>query len=59
MSYTYKGQQHFKSTKTTSKTVAKKILDRREGEIVMQMFNVGCQREWALGASVMVSVVVP
>ena len=43
MSYTWKGEQHFESTKTPSKALAKKILDRREGEIVMQMFNVGAQ----------------
>jgi len=43
MNYTWKGEQHFESTKTTSKALAKKILDRREGEIAMQMFHVGWQ----------------
>jgi len=43
MSYTWKGDQHFESTKTTSRALAKKILERREGEIAMQMFNVGWQ----------------
>ena len=43
MSYTWKGEQHFESTKTTSKALANKILDRREGEITMQMFNLGWQ----------------
>lgn len=45
MSYTWKSEQHFESTKTASKALAKKILDRREGEIAMQMFNLGWQGE--------------
>ena len=35
MSYTWKGEQHFESTKTTSKALARKVLDRREGEIAI------------------------
>ena len=45
MSYTWKGEQHFESTKTTSKALAKKILDRREGEIAMELFKLGRQGE--------------
>ena len=41
MSYTWRSEQHFESTKTASKALAKKILERREGEIAMQMFNLG------------------
>ena len=43
MSYTWKGAQHFESTKSTSKALANKILSKREGEIAMQMFKVGQQ----------------
>jgi len=43
MSYTWKGEQYFESTKTTSKALATKILNRREGEIAMQMFKVAQQ----------------
>jgi len=45
MSYTWKGEQHFESTKTTSKALARKILDRREGEIAMDLFKLGRQGE--------------
>lgn len=45
MNYSWTGEQRFESTKTTSKALANKILSRREGEIAMQMFNVGCQGE--------------
>jgi integrase len=43
MSYSWKGAQHFESTKSTSKALANKILSKREGEIAMQMFKVGKQ----------------
>src|SRR5215469_12361925 len=43
MSYTWKGEQHFESTKTTSKALARRILDRREGEIAMDLFKLGRQ----------------
>ena len=45
MSYSWKGAQHFESTKSTSKALANKILSKREGEIAMQMFKVGQQGE--------------
>ena len=45
MSYTYKGEQHFQSTKSTSKDVANRILSRREGEIALEMFKVVRQGE--------------
>jgi integrase len=45
MSYTWKGEQHFESTKSRSKALAKKILNKREGEMAMQMFKVGQQGE--------------
>lgn len=45
MSYTWKGEQHFESTKSRSKALAKKILSKREGEITMQLFKVGQQGE--------------
>ena len=45
MSYTWKGEQYFESTKSTSKALARKILDKREGEIAMQLFKVGQQGE--------------
>jgi hypothetical protein len=44
MSYSWKGAQHFESTKSKSKALANKILSKREGEIAMQMFKVGKQR---------------
>jgi len=40
MSYTWKGEQYFESTKCRSKALANKILNKREGEIAMQMFKV-------------------
>jgi integrase len=43
MSYSWKGAQHFESTKSTSKALANKILSKREGEIAMQLFKVGRQ----------------
>lgn len=43
MSYSWKGAQHFESTKCTSKALANKILSKREGEIAMQLFKVGEQ----------------
>ncbi len=43
MSYTWKGEQHFESTKSRTKALAKKILNKREGEIAMQRFEVGQQ----------------
>ena len=43
MSYTWKGEQYFESTKCRSKALANKILGKREGEIAMQMFKVGKQ----------------
>ena len=45
ISYSWKGEQHFESTKSTSKALANKILGKREGEIAMQMFKVGQQGE--------------
>ena len=45
MSYTYKGEQLFQSTKCTSKDLAKKILSRREGEIALEMFKIVRQGE--------------
>jgi integrase len=45
MSYTWKGEQHFESTKCRSKALANKILSKREGEMAMQMFKVGQQGE--------------
>jgi hypothetical protein len=41
MSYTWKGEQYFESTKCSGKALANKILSKREGEIAMQMFKVG------------------
>jgi integrase len=43
MSYTWKGEQYFESTKCSGKALANKILSKREGEIAMQMFKVGQQ----------------
>jgi integrase len=43
ISYSWKGEQHFESTKCTSKALANK-LSKREGEIAMQLFKVGQQR---------------
>jgi integrase len=43
MSYTWKSEQQFKSTKCTSKALAKKILDKREGEIALDLYKVGQQ----------------
>ncbi len=40
MSYTYKGEQLFQSTKSTSKDIANRILTRREGEIALEMFKI-------------------
>ena len=45
MSYTWKGEQHFESTKSKSKALANKILNKREGEIAMQLFKVRQQGE--------------
>jgi integrase len=45
MSYTWKGEQYFESTKCRSKALANKVLSKREGEIAMQMFKVGQQGE--------------
>ena len=45
MSYTWKSEQHFESTKCRSKALANKILSKREGEMAMQMFKVGQQGE--------------
>ena len=45
MSYSWKSEQHFESTKCTSKALANKILSKREGEIALQMFKVGQQGE--------------
>jgi site-specific recombinase XerD len=45
MSYTWKNEQHFESTKTTSKTLATNILKRREAEITMKLFNLGKKGE--------------
>jgi len=45
MSYTWKGDEYFESTKSRSKALANKVLGRREGEIGMQMFKVGQQGE--------------
>jgi integrase len=41
MNYTMSGEQHFESTKTTSKDLATKIWKKREGEIVLGLFKVG------------------
>jgi len=40
MAYTWKGEQHFQSTKCTSKDLANKILSRREGEIALELFKI-------------------
>jgi len=45
MNYSWKSEQHFESTKCTSKALANKILSKREGEIALQMFKVGQQGE--------------
>ena len=41
MAYTAKGSQRCESTKTPSKELAKKILQKREAEIVLGRFKVG------------------
>src|SRR5271166_5624268 len=41
MAYTVKGEQRCESTKTSSKELAKKILQKREAEIVLGRFKVG------------------
>lgn len=41
MSYTMNGEQHFESTKTTSKDLAVKIWKKRESEIALGLFKVG------------------
>jgi len=41
MAYTVKGEQRCESTKTPSKELAKKILQKREAEIVLGRFKVG------------------
>ncbi|MCI0723686.1 MAG: site-specific integrase [Acidobacteria bacterium] len=45
MSYTVDGLQQFRSTKTTSKDLAKKIWKKREGEIALDLFKVGSPGE--------------
>ena len=45
MSYTWKGEQHFESTKIRSKALAKKILNKREGEIALGRFQIGSPGE--------------
>jgi len=45
MSYTWKGEQFFESTKCRSKALANKVLGKREGEMAMQMFKVSQQGE--------------
>jgi integrase len=41
MNYTLNSEQHFESTKTTSKDVATKIWKKREAEIALSLFKVG------------------
>jgi hypothetical protein len=41
MAYTVKGEQRCESTKTPSKELARKILQKREAEIVLGRFKVG------------------
>jgi len=41
MAYTVKGEQRCESTKTSSKELAKKIIQKREAEIVLGRFKVG------------------
>jgi integrase len=43
MGYTWNGEHHYESTKTTSKVLAIKIWKHRESEITLRLFKVGWQ----------------